>query len=54
MVYWVHVMMVYGSAVKPIKRSLSIPGSAAATVLVTALMLALSIAWLRWKARKGV
>jgi uncharacterized membrane protein len=57
MVYWVHVMMVYGSVVKPIKRSLSIPAAAAATLLVTALMLALSAAWLWWKARhriKGV
>jgi fucose 4-O-acetylase-like acetyltransferase len=52
MVYWVHVMMVYGSVVKPIKRTLSIPAAAAATALVTALMLALSVAWLWWKARR--
>jgi uncharacterized membrane protein len=52
MVYWVHVMMVYGSLVKPIKRTMAIPAAAAATLLVTALMLALSAAWLRWKARR--
>jgi len=53
MVYWVHVMMVYGSLVQPIKRTLSIPGSALATVLVTAMMVALSALWLAWKARKA-
>jgi len=52
MVYWVHVMMVYGSVVKPIKRTMSIPAAAAATVLVTGLMLGLSAAWLWWKARR--
>ena len=52
MVYWVHVMMIYGSVAKPIKRSMSIPMAAAATVLVTALMVALSWAWLAWKARR--
>jgi uncharacterized membrane protein len=52
MVYWVHVMMVYGILAKPIKRTLSIPAAAAATLLVTSLMLALSAAWLWWKARR--
>jgi uncharacterized membrane protein len=53
MVYWVHVVMVYGSLARPIKRSLSIPGAVLATALVTALMLALSAAWLAWKARRA-
>ncbi len=49
MVYWVHVMLVYGDIAKPLKRTLDIPGAALATVGVTALMLGLSVAWLRWK-----
>jgi uncharacterized membrane protein len=52
MVYWVHVMMVYGGLARPIKRTLSIPAAVLATVLVTALMVALSAAWLRWKAAR--
>ena len=50
MVYWVHVMLVYGGLVKPVKRKLDIPEAVLATVIVTALMVALSLIWLRWKA----
>jgi fucose 4-O-acetylase-like acetyltransferase len=50
MVYWVHVMLVYGGVVKPIKRKLDIPQVLLATLIVTALMVALSVAWLRFKA----
>jgi len=53
MVYWVHVMLVYGGVVKPIKRKLDIPQVFLATMVVTALMVALSVAWLRWKARRA-
>jgi fucose 4-O-acetylase-like acetyltransferase len=53
MVYWVHVMIVYGSLIRPIKRMLSIPQATLATVLVTALMVAMSAVWLAWKARKA-
>jgi len=53
MVYWVHVMIVYGSLVQPIKRTLSIPQAAFATLLVTGMMVALSALWLRWKSRKA-
>ena len=53
MVYWVHVMIVYGSLVQPIKRTLSIPQAALATLLVTGMMVALSALWLRWKSRKA-
>jgi fucose 4-O-acetylase-like acetyltransferase len=53
MVYWVHVMMVYGSVVRPIKRSLSILQSGTATLIVTLMMIALSALWLRWKRKKG-
>lgn len=53
MVYWVHVMIVYGSLVRPFKRSLSIPQATLATVLVTLAMIALSVLWLQWKAKRS-
>jgi uncharacterized membrane protein len=52
-VYWVHVMIVYGSLIRPIKRMLSIPQATLATVIVTAMMVAMSALWLAWKARKA-
>ena len=53
MVYWVHVMIVYGSLVQPIKRTFSIPQAALATVIVTLMMVAMSALWLAWKGRKA-
>ena len=53
MVYWVHVMIVYGSLIRPIKRLLSIPQATLATAIVTAMMVAMSALWLAWKARKA-
>jgi fucose 4-O-acetylase-like acetyltransferase len=53
MVYWVHVMLVYGNIVRPLKQNLGIPQTALATVVVTALMVAMSEAWLRRKVRKA-
>jgi uncharacterized membrane protein len=50
MVYWVHVMLVYGALVRPIKRKLDIPQVVLATLVVTALMVVLSVLWLRFKA----
>ena len=49
MVYWVHVVLVYGRLLDPVKRALSIPQAAAATAAVMMLMLALSLLQLRWK-----
>jgi uncharacterized membrane protein len=51
-VYWVHVMLVYGDWANPLKRALSIPQTVLATLLVTLSMVALSAAWLWWKARR--
>lgn len=51
MVYWIHVMIVYGAVVRPIKRQFSIGQSAAATVVLTMAMVALSASWMWWKAR---
>jgi len=53
MVYWVHVMIVYGSLVQPIKRTLSIAQGALAVVIVTVAMVAMSALWLAWKKRRA-
>jgi uncharacterized membrane protein len=47
MVYWVHVLLVY-NWINPLRKSLSIPQTAVATVGVMALMAALAEAKLRW------
>jgi uncharacterized membrane protein len=52
LVYWIHVMMVYGDIAKPLKRALSIPQATLATFLVSALMVALAAARLWWTARR--
>lgn len=52
-VYWVHVMIVYGSLAAPLKRTQSIPQAALATVIVTLMMVAMSALWLAWKSRKA-
>jgi uncharacterized membrane protein len=52
MVYWIHVMIVYGAVIRPIKRQLSIPQAALATATVTAGMVALSMGWMWWKSRR--
>lgn len=51
--YWVHVMFVYGDISGPLHRALNIPWSAVALVLVTAAMVGLGEAKLRWSARKA-
>jgi uncharacterized membrane protein len=53
MVYWVHVMIVYGALIQPIKRTLSIPQATLAVGIVTAMMVTMSALWLSWKARKA-
>ena len=52
MVYWVHVMLVYGDVSQAWRRALSIPQAAAATVALTAAMVGLSAAKLRWTERR--
>jgi uncharacterized membrane protein len=54
MVYWVHVMIVYGSLVRPMKRALSIPEGALAVAIVTLMMVVMSALWLDWKRRRAV
>src|SRR5208283_2713911 len=53
MVYWVHVVLVYGALAKPFKRTMNIPRTTLATAMVMALMVALSAAWLNWKSGRG-
>jgi hypothetical protein len=53
MVYWVHVMLVYGDVAKPLKRALSVPQTALATLVVMLAMVALAAAWLWWKDRRA-
>ena len=51
LVYWVHVMLVYGAVSATIKRSLTPRGSAAATIVVILMMLALAHTRLRLKGK---
>jgi uncharacterized membrane protein len=51
LVYWVHVMLVYGDVAYPLKRALTVGEAGAAAVGVTMLMVALSELRLRRKAR---
>ena len=53
MVYRVHVMIVYGSLVQPIKRTLSTAQAALAVVIVTVAMVVMSALWLEWKRRRA-
>jgi hypothetical protein len=46
-------MLVYGDVAKPLKRALSIPETALATLLVTLSMVGLAAVWLWWKARRA-
>ena len=51
MVYWVHVVLVYGRPLERWKKALDVPQATAATIVVMLAMLLLSIARLRWSAR---
>ena len=53
LVYWVHIMLVYGNIVKRFKRTMSIPETALAVCIVIVLMVALAAARLAWKDRRG-
>jgi uncharacterized membrane protein len=53
MVYWVHVMLVYGDVIPGMKGVMSIPVTALATVAMMALMVGMSSAWLWWKGRRA-
>ena len=52
LVYWVHVVLVYGNLTNSIRRALTVSQAALATLLVTVLMIGLSEIRLRWRARQ--
>jgi fucose 4-O-acetylase-like acetyltransferase len=52
LVYWVHVMLVYGTLTNALHRSLTIPQAALATGGVILLMIVLSEIRLRWQAKR--
>ena len=54
MVYWVHLMLVYGALSTPFQKALSIPQTSLATVVAIAVMVAMSALWLWWKARRAL
>jgi fucose 4-O-acetylase-like acetyltransferase len=53
MVYWVHVVLVYGGLAKPLKRTMNIPQTALGTLVVIGLMIWLAAGKQRWSARKA-
>jgi len=53
LVYWVHVVLVYGNLATPIKRTMSIPQAALATLAVIGLMVWLASAKQNWAARRA-
>lgn len=52
LVYWIHVMIVYGNLTGPIHRALTVPQALAATLMVMLMMIALAEVRLRWRARR--
>ncbi len=53
LVYWVHIMLVYGNIMKRFKRTMTIPETVLAVCIVILLMVALATARLAWKERAG-
>ena len=53
LVYWVHVMLVYGALTNPIRRALTVSQAALATIMVILLMIGLAEIRLRWRARQA-
>jgi uncharacterized membrane protein len=53
LVYWVHLMLVYGPLTAAFQKALSIPATALATLAVIAAMVAMSALWQRWRGRRA-
>jgi uncharacterized membrane protein len=51
LVYWVHLVLVYGVVSTAFQKALTIPQTALATVVTIGLMVGLSAAWGRWRSR---
>jgi uncharacterized membrane protein len=52
LVYWVHVMMVYGDVIRSLRRGMTVGQSVLATVIITLLMVALAAGRLWWRDRQ--
>lgn len=52
LVYWVHVMLVYGNVTRPLRHALTVSQAALATIAVGILMIGLSEVRLRWRAKQ--
>jgi predicted acyltransferase len=52
MVYWVHLILVYGPLTAALQKALSIPATVLATLAVIAAMVAMSALWQWWKQRR--
>jgi hypothetical protein len=52
LVYWVHIMFVYGDSTKPIHGGLSVGQNAMATIGVIAAMIGIAAGWQAWRARR--
>jgi len=52
MVYWVHLMLVYGPMTRALQKALPVPATLLAVIAVTASMVAMTAVWQRWRRRK--
>ncbi len=52
LVYWVHLMLVYGPLTAALQKALSIPATVLATVALVALMVGMSVLWQWWRQRR--
>jgi hypothetical protein len=52
MVYWVHLVLVYGVVTAAFQKALTIPETALATLVTIVLMVAMSALWLNWKDKR--
>jgi uncharacterized membrane protein len=54
LVYWVHLMLVYGPVTAALHQALSIPAAVLAVAAMVALMVALSAGWGWWRNRRNL
>ena len=52
MVYWVHLMLVYGPLTVAFHKALPIPATITATLATIALMVGMTALWQWWKRRR--
>jgi hypothetical protein len=52
MVYWVHLMLVYGPLTAAFQKALSIPATVVATLAAIALMVGMTAWWQWWRGKR--